>query len=284
MTKISAAIIARNNEKEISTCIKSIKGVDEIIVLDTGSNDKTASIATSLGAKVFYSRWEDDFSIARNRVLDYTQHPWILSIDTDEVMTTTVDSMYKLLNENFSKRAISTPISDKEKTFWGLRLFRKASAHWIGEIHEELSIQPDLYSDEVKIWHTPSPNHQTDPLRNITILRRVLEKKPTSPRDIFFLGLELHAIGQWDAALYWMQYYTIIAPKTANYTAEIYYQMADCYCKLHRVNRGIESLMKAVEVNPQMKCAYEKLSLLTKEQRWEEKAKTATNYQVMVIR
>jgi glycosyltransferase involved in cell wall biosynthesis len=284
MIKISAAIISRNNEKEIVDCIKSIKGVDEIIVLDTGSIDKTVDVATRLGAKVYYYHWDDDFSAARNRCLDYVQNPWVLSIDTDEVLKTGVDGIYKVLDENFSKRAIAIPISDKEKTFWGLRLFRKQSTHWEGEVHEQLTVQPDLYTDEIKIWHNPSLNHQSDPLRNITILRRVLEKNPTSPRDIFFLGLELHHAGQYDGALYWMSYYVHIAPQTPNYTSEVYYLMADCYCKLHRANRGIESLMKAIGANPQMKCAYEKLALLTKEQRWGDKAKTATNYQVMVIR
>lgn len=284
MIKISAAIIAKNNEREIAACINSINGVDEVIVLDTGSNDKTTYVASGLGARVYYYRWEDDFSAARNRCLEYTHNPWILSIDTDEILETPVEAMYNLLRENFTKKVISFPIADREKTFWGARLFRKSLCHYEGEIHEQLNVNPDLYTDEIKIWHNPSPNHQKDPLRNIAILRRVVEKGNTSQRDIFFLGVELHAARQYDAALYWMQYYLQIAPRTQNYTSEVYYLMADCYCNLHRVSRAIDCLMKAAESNPEMKCVYEKLSQLTKDEKWDEKAKTATNFNVLVIR
>ena len=284
MIKISASIIAKNNEQEIASCINSIKGVDEIVVLDTGSNDKTAYVASGLGARVYYYRWEDDFAAARNRCLEYTHNPWILSIDTDEIITTPISTMYDLLQANFNKKVIAFPISDKEKTFWCARLFRKSLCHYEGEIHEQLNRTPDLYTDEIKIWHTPSQNHQMDPMRNISILRRVLEKKSTSQRDIFFLGVELHAAGQYDAALYWMQYYLQLAPRTQNYTSEVYYLMSDCYCNLHRVSRAIDCLMKAADANPQMKCVYERLSQLTKDAKWEEKALSATNFNVLVIR
>lgn len=284
MPKISAAIIARDNEREIAACIKSIKGLDEIIVLDTGSKDKTPSIATGLGAKVFYYRWDNDFAAARNRVIDYIQNPWVFSIDTDETLTTGIDSLYNLVNKHFSKRAIAIPIEDDEKLFWGLRLFRKQSTHWVGEIHEELTIQADVYTKDAHIWHSPSQNHLVDPDRNIRILRGVIDRKPTSYRDIFFLGLELHAIGQYDAAVYWLQYYNSIAPRTPNYTSEAYYIMSDCYLNLKRTNRAIESLLRATEANPEMKCAYKRLNVLTNDQKWVKKAEEATNNNVMVIR
>ncbi|MEL7656459.1 MAG: glycosyltransferase, partial [Bacillota bacterium] len=75
--KISGCIIARNEEANIANCINNMKNVtDEIIVVDTGSEDKTIQIAKELGAFVYEYQWENDFSKAKNSVLDYATGEW----------------------------------------------------------------------------------------------------------------------------------------------------------------------------------------------------------------
>ena len=82
---ISACIIAKNEEKHISDCMKSIEScVDEIIVVDTGSTDKTIEMAERFGCKVIRSDWQDDFSLSRNIALDAASKKYILVIDADE--------------------------------------------------------------------------------------------------------------------------------------------------------------------------------------------------------
>ncbi|MEA5021307.1 MAG: glycosyltransferase [Desulfitobacterium hafniense] len=78
-------MIAKNEEKNIARCIESYKGVvDEIIVVDTGSTDKTVEIAENLGAKVYHYQWNDHFADAKNYALDRAKGNWIIFLDADE--------------------------------------------------------------------------------------------------------------------------------------------------------------------------------------------------------
>lgn len=82
---ISAALIVRNEERYLEGCLASLAGqVDEIVVVDTGSTDKTIRIAESFSVKLHHWPWTGDFSAARNSALDAASGDWILYIDADE--------------------------------------------------------------------------------------------------------------------------------------------------------------------------------------------------------
>jgi O-antigen biosynthesis protein len=81
-------MIVKNEEKYLEQCLNSVKDlVDEMIVVDTGSMDKTKEIAVKFGAKVFDFEWCDDFSAARNESLKHATGDWILVLDADEVIS-----------------------------------------------------------------------------------------------------------------------------------------------------------------------------------------------------
>lgn len=83
--KISACLITKNEEHNITNCIESFKdSVDEIIVVDTGSEDKTVEIAQSLGAQVYSQDWDRNFSNAKNFALSKASGDWIVFLDADE--------------------------------------------------------------------------------------------------------------------------------------------------------------------------------------------------------
>lgn len=78
-------MIAKNEERVLTRCLASVRAiVDEIIVVDTGSTDRTVEIAESFGARVYHVPWENDFSKARNISLSYATKDWILVLDADE--------------------------------------------------------------------------------------------------------------------------------------------------------------------------------------------------------
>jgi glycosyltransferase involved in cell wall biosynthesis len=88
MTKLSLCMIVRDEESRLAKCLKSAKNlVDEIIVLDTGSTDKTIEIAQGFGARVERYEWNHDFSAARNEALKYVTGDWVLVLDADEVLS-----------------------------------------------------------------------------------------------------------------------------------------------------------------------------------------------------
>ncbi len=84
---LSACLIVKNEEDFLPACLKSLSSwVDEIVVVDTGSEDKTLSIAKQFSQKVFSTTWNDDFSEPRNLSLSKASSRWILIIDADEII------------------------------------------------------------------------------------------------------------------------------------------------------------------------------------------------------
>jgi glycosyltransferase involved in cell wall biosynthesis len=84
---LSLCMIVKNEQKHLARCLQSVKPVvDEMIVVDTGSSDRTKDIATAFGAKVFDSPWTGDFSVARNYSLAQATGDWVLILDADEVI------------------------------------------------------------------------------------------------------------------------------------------------------------------------------------------------------
>lgn len=85
--KLSVIIITKNEEQHISDCLESVSFADEVIVLDSGSTDKTVEIARRLGAIVQVSPDWPGFGPQKNRALDLATGDWVLSIDADERVT-----------------------------------------------------------------------------------------------------------------------------------------------------------------------------------------------------
>ncbi len=85
--KVTLAMMVRNEEAHLAECLSCMKDyVDEIVIVDTGSTDKTIEIAKSFGAKVYEHPWEDSFSVARNHVISHVETPWLIQLDADEIM------------------------------------------------------------------------------------------------------------------------------------------------------------------------------------------------------
>jgi Flp pilus assembly protein TadD len=141
--RLSAAMIVRDEEKFLDGCLQSIAPhVDEIVVVDTGSKDRTVDIATSHGVRLFERAWPGDFATARNWALDEARGDWILYIDADERLSvppgeavrSTVASAaeFVALSVHFHPRVGYTPYRE-------IRLFRNDPAvRFTGVIHESV--------------------------------------------------------------------------------------------------------------------------------------------------
>lgn len=99
--KLSLCMIVKNEEETLAKCLNSVQGiVDEIIILDTGSTDKTPKIAQQFGAKVHCFDWCDDFAKARNAALSYATGQWILVLDADETLAPGIGKQLHQIMEN----------------------------------------------------------------------------------------------------------------------------------------------------------------------------------------
>ncbi len=88
MAKLGACMIVKDEEKSIGRCLIALKGnVDEIVIVDTGSSDRTMEIARESGAEIFSFEWKNRFDDARNFSFSKSRSDWILIIDADEVIS-----------------------------------------------------------------------------------------------------------------------------------------------------------------------------------------------------
>lgn len=87
-SSLTVAMIVKNEEQNLPRCLASVLPLaDEIVVVDTGSDDRTVSIAEAFGARVLQYRWNDDYAEARNIGLDAARGEWILILDADEALS-----------------------------------------------------------------------------------------------------------------------------------------------------------------------------------------------------
>jgi len=143
---ISVCLIVKDEEQFLEKCLQSVKDVaDEIIIIDTGSQDNTVNIAKRYTDKIYFHPWKDNYSEARNHYLDYAKGDWIFQIDADEELVK--EDIPILLNavKNPSIDVILLQIishlrrGQSESRHSLERLFRNNGLiHYEGRIHERL--------------------------------------------------------------------------------------------------------------------------------------------------
>ena len=160
--KLSVTIITKNEEAAIAACLASIAWADEIIVVDSGSNDKTVEICKAHGAIVHCTTEWPGFGQQKNVALGYTSHEWVLSIDADERISPELRAeIEQVLSENPSNTAYQIPRSSsycgqfmRHSGWWPdyvLRLFRKSQAIFSDDIvHEHV-----IFKGEIKTLKNP---------------------------------------------------------------------------------------------------------------------------------
>ncbi|MCS7301430.1 MAG: glycosyltransferase, partial [Fimbriimonadales bacterium] len=144
--KITLSMIARNEAQYLEACLQSVQGVvDEIVLVDTGSDDATPQIAERYGAKVIRTEWRHDFAAARNIALQHATGDWILVLDADERLTP--ESKQAILNAvrhpQFAGYYLEILNEIRNGDYFVhriVRMFRRLpELRWEGVIHEQIT-------------------------------------------------------------------------------------------------------------------------------------------------
>ncbi len=144
--KLSAYIICLDEERKIEKALKSLQFADEIIIVDSGSKDRTVEIAKKYTDKIYHNDWVD-FSVQRNFALDKCEHDWIFTLDSDEEATPELIEKIKLIlesgtdktwfkvrrYEHYNGKLIRYCAFNPS---YQIRLFRKSHGRYIGKVHE----------------------------------------------------------------------------------------------------------------------------------------------------
>jgi glycosyltransferase involved in cell wall biosynthesis len=221
MATISLCAIAKNEQNNIARCIDSVKKyVDEVIVVDTGSSDKTVAIAENMGAKVFSYQWADDFAAARNFALDQASGDWIVFLDADEYFepdkSVNLPAVVRKVHGNRKIDAVCILMKHMEKLGGPtiahtqiVRLFRHSrSIRYQGRIHEAIFKQGRspvvVYIPEstLAIRHT-GYSQSTLPekaRRNLPLLEQEVTDHHTNCLTYYYLSQSHILLHQYDQA------------------------------------------------------------------------------------
>lgn len=222
MNKISACIICKNEENNIESCLKSLKGhVDEIVVVDTGSTDKTQEIAKQY-ADVFavYTDCNDsdgnieDFSKARNYSLSLASHDWVWWNDADDIIQNP-EKIRKIVSDNENNSIVqvllpyeyshdASGLSDcyhyRERLVYPRTKFR-----WVSPVHEVLLSDAQVATDtrnDVIVLHQHQVSKHRDPFRNFRIIKKYVDEiGEADARQLYYLGLEYGNIQKHEEAI-----------------------------------------------------------------------------------
>lgn len=219
---ISLCMIVKDEEKHLPNCLTSVRGVvDEIIVVDTGSMDRTIEIAQSFGATVIKAEWEQHFSKARNIGLDQARGEWILFLDADESLDAAGGGQLRVWAQDEELMAlllqVRNVIGDEESSGSTvhpvLRMFRNAEKHrFEGRIHEQIAAAILRGNPEAKFQMTDVVIHHygyraQDVLeknkleRNMKLLQFALAEEPSNTFHHYNIGVEFLRRGEADKAL-----------------------------------------------------------------------------------
>lgn len=242
---LSAALIVRDEERFLEGCLRSIAGlVDEVVVVDTGSVDRTPEIARDLGARLGGFPWNGDFAAARNHALDLARGSWILYIDADERVTAGTRADLDPLLDDPRLAALTVrfrPVTGFTR-YREYRLFRnRPDLRFAGVIHEtHVPALFDLCAREsmgiadsrVTIDHLGYDgdiSHKHG--RNLPLLRARLATDPNHVYSWGHLGVTLQGMGdEAGAEAAWRQGVQVVRAKRARSIADSapYVDLAHC--------------------------------------------------------
>ncbi|WP_193787683.1 glycosyltransferase [Fortiea contorta] len=173
--KLSLCMIVKNEAATLPQCLTSVKNVvDEMVVLDTGSSDRTPEIATLYGAKVHHFPWCDDFSAARNAALKHVTGDWILVLDADETLAADIVPQMKstIQSEEYLLINLVRYEVGAEQSPYSLvsRLFRNHPSIQFSRPYHA------LVDDSVSGILTQEPHWQIGYLQGVAILHKGYQK------------------------------------------------------------------------------------------------------------
>ncbi|WP_436864299.1 tetratricopeptide repeat-containing glycosyltransferase family 2 protein [Bacillus fungorum] len=216
---LSACLIVKNEEDMLRRCLESLKGgVDEIVIVDTGSTDKTKEIAKEFTDKVYDFEWTNDFAEARNFAGSHATGEWILALDADECVdlenVAAAIEEIKSHNNKFDTYTIDIINFVGERGERSVinkmaRIYKNdGTVHFEGAIHEQivsLKNQRNLAESLLKVYHygylsnvVEKKNKRT---RNMNIIKKMLQSEKENGFTYFNYGQELRALGKTEEAL-----------------------------------------------------------------------------------
>lgn len=256
MKTISLCMIVRDEELVLENCLKSISDLmDEIIIVDTGSIDKTKEIAQKYTDKIYDFKWVDDFSKARNYSFSKGTKDYLMWCDADDVFTKEDhDKLKKLKEEMDGKFDIYTMNYICKRDQNGnptlvnksYRIFKRENNYiWEGRIHEFIKPIGKIKNTDINVIHNKLKVN--DPKRNDRIFEKMIKDgHKFTTREEYCYAMHYYYQKDYDKAI--KLYNDFINKYLNNYQNNKHYlykaiiDLADCYQKTNELDKEIDTL------------------------------------------
>lgn len=252
MPTISLCMIVRDEESVLGRCLECVKNIaDEIIVVDTGSKDKTKEVASLYTDKIYDFEWVDDFSAARNFSFSKAEMDYIIWLDADDVIDS--ENQKKLME----LKSILDPSADiimmkynvafddngnPTFSYYRERLMKR-SRHflWKGAIHEVITPSGNIKYCDIEVLHKKLKVN--DPNRNLRIFERLLnDGKVLDTRQKYYYARELYFHERYEDAIKTFKEFFDADDKWIENSINACLDLSRCYTKLDRINEALNSL------------------------------------------
>ncbi|UJW59778.1 glycosyltransferase [Bacillus sp. A116_S68] len=254
MITISLCMIVKNEEEVLARCLDSVKElVDEINIVDTGSDDTTVQIAKSYTERVFFYEWTGNFAEARNESFKHATKDYILYLDADDVILEEDQKKFKQLKKTLDPSVDSVSMFYNAGTdeygnvtlrYRRNRLVkREKNFKWGGDAHNYLNVSGKIINSDVAITHKKIKHSVS---RNLSIYKTKIDRGDIfSARDYFYYGNELRENGHPEEAI--TAYEKNIEMKEGWIEDKFYacINKADCHRKLGDLDSELSTLFQS---------------------------------------
>jgi glycosyltransferase involved in cell wall biosynthesis/SAM-dependent methyltransferase len=267
---LTIGMMVKNEEKHLEDCLEALNLIreeldTELIIVDTGSDDNTVEIAKEFTDKVYFHKWNDNFSEMRNTVISYAKGDWYFSLDGDEVVSNpkTIIDFFKNGNHKRYNTALVTQknYTDVENDKFALdmvpRIFKNdEDFHFEGAIHNQPQYKKPIKELDTILNHYGYISSDSELMekkfnRTATILKQELEKNPENIYYWYQLSRSYAMHGEPKEALEAIiNAYKILKKKTNNHKKYImvYIQLSKMYLKNKRFGKSEEIAQKAINI------------------------------------
>lgn len=257
---ISLCMIVRNEEKTIARCLDSVKGIpDEIVIVDTGSSDRTKEIVKEYTVKILDFPWIDDFAAARNFAFSQATMDYIFWLDADDILTDRDREQFLKLKRNLDPvmDVVNMPyllaFDQSGAVTFSLRrnrlVKRSKNFRWIGAVHEYLEVYGPVLNSDICVTHKGTGSDDSD--RNLKIYeKRKARGESFSPRDLFYYANELFDHQFYQQAIETYQKFLKTEQGWVEDNLSACGKLAQCFEKLGQKDKELEFILKSFEYAP----------------------------------
>jgi GT2 family glycosyltransferase/Tfp pilus assembly protein PilF len=263
---ISLCMIVKNEERVLADCLRSAQPFfKEIIVVDTGSEDRTVEIAESLGAKVFSFPWTDSFSEARNESLKHATGNWIFWMDADDTLTLrngeTILEAAATAAPSISGFVVPVQFVEEGPNAGTrvdhIKLFRNVPGlQFEGRIHEQIlpslrKLGGELARCNAVVHHSGYDMSEEGQARkrerDFKLLELDYKERPDHPFVLFNLGMTHHYTGNHEDAINWLRLCIEKSQDQESHKRKAYVHLAQALRSLDRHDEAFTELLQASE-------------------------------------